>query len=91
MSDSWSRCELCGRPILPSWQFHQMHKTCEDFLNLIPKGAAVTVNFSKESQLMSQYVDVKCTRYLSDFCFDECKKRAIGCAGSLHRWSMEAK
>jgi len=30
----------------------------------------------------SPYVIVKCKDYATDLCFDNCKNRSIGCAGS---------
>ncbi len=30
---------------------------------------------------MSQYVEVSCKRYLSNFCYEECAYRCFGCAG----------
>ena len=46
--EPWPVCALCGQSIWPSWEYHEMHKICEDFICLLPKGAKVKVTFQKK-------------------------------------------
>ena len=46
----WSVCPLCGQSIWPTYGYQEMHKTCEEFLILLPRGAKVKVTFPKKKE-----------------------------------------
>ncbi len=39
----WPICALCGQSILPSYKYQELHYSCREFLDLLPKGARVIV------------------------------------------------
>jgi hypothetical protein len=46
---AWSICPLCGQPIWPSYDYHEMHSWCEQFLSFLPQKTKVKITFPKEA------------------------------------------